>query len=239
VGDWLPTFLVLALGREKAQVHLQHLDGVPIWSILDGSCTTNQTISRLGCRGREIKISSGLPVLGTSDGSWRRDRLEDLRRIQSKEVRELPPLQYVERGAIISSNGECKFFVDPDNWFSSLGVDLFTHERSPSSKMMAGKLPPEHQPTLTQKWQKWAIFDKVSSRCGSESTVNGMFATIEIENLTSYASRHSYASVMYQGGMPLYMIKESLKHKSIKTTEIYIKSLGLDEISAYEDDIFS
>ena len=59
------------------------------------------------------------------------------------------------------------------------------------------------------------------------------------ENLTTYVARHSYASYMFQKGMSPMMIKDSLKHKNLKTTEIYIKSLGLDAINDFEEKVFN
>lgn len=60
----------------------------------------------------------------------------------------------------------------------------------------------------------------------------------EVEGLTTYWARHSYASYMFRKGMTPMMIKESLRHKNLKTTELYIKSLGLDAISDFEDQAF-
>ena len=62
---------------------------------------------------------------------------------------------------------------------------------------------------------------------------------IGVDNLTTYWARHTYASFMFRKGMPPMMIKESLRHKNLKTTEIYIKSLGLDEITSFEDRAFN
>jgi site-specific recombinase XerD len=62
---------------------------------------------------------------------------------------------------------------------------------------------------------------------------------IEVEGLTTYWARHSYASFMFRKGMTPMMIKESLRHKNLKTTELYIKSLGLDAISDFEDQAFN
>jgi integrase len=62
---------------------------------------------------------------------------------------------------------------------------------------------------------------------------------IGVEGLTTYWSRHSYASYMFRKGMPVMMIKESLRHKNFKTTEIYLKSLGLDAITNFEDQAFN
>lgn len=43
--------------------------------------------------------------------------------------------------------------------------------------------------------------------------------------LTSYVSRHSWASAAYQHRVPLSIISQSMGHDSEKTTEIYLKSL--------------
>ena len=59
-----------------------------------------------------------------------------------------------------------------------------------------------------------------------------------VEGLTTYWARHSYASYMFRKGMSVMMIKESLRHKNLKTTEIYLKSLGLDAIADFENQAF-
>ena len=47
--------------------------------------------------------------------------------------------------------------------------------------------------------------------------------------VTSYTFRHSWATTAKYRGVPIEMISESLGHKSIKTTQIYLKGLGLRE----------
>ena len=69
--------------------------------------------------------------------------------------------------------------------------------------------------------------------------LNSLGKLIGEENLTSYVSRHSYASYMFHKGMSPMMIKESLMHKNFKTTEIYLKSLGLDAINDFEEKVYS
>lgn len=44
-----------------------------------------------------------------------------------------------------------------------------------------------------------------------------------------YISRHSWATTAKYRGVPIEMISESLGHKSIKTTQIYLKGFGLQE----------
>ena len=44
-----------------------------------------------------------------------------------------------------------------------------------------------------------------------------------------YIFRHSWATTAKYRGVPIEMISESLGHKSIKTTQIYLKGFGLKE----------
>jgi site-specific recombinase XerD len=89
---------------------------------------------------------------------------------------------------------------------------------------------------ITQQ-QKADRIHKVRGQINRDLKIIGR--QLGIENLTSYCARHSYASFMFRRGMPVMMIKDSLRHKSIKTTEIYLKSLGLDAIANFEDQIFN
>lgn len=47
--------------------------------------------------------------------------------------------------------------------------------------------------------------------------------------VTSYTVRHSWATTAKYRGVPIEMISESLGHKSIKTTQIYLKGFELKE----------
>lgn len=47
--------------------------------------------------------------------------------------------------------------------------------------------------------------------------------------VTSYTLRHSWATTAKYRGVPIEMISESLGHKSIRTTQIYLKSFELEE----------
>lgn len=47
--------------------------------------------------------------------------------------------------------------------------------------------------------------------------------------ITFHVARHSWATTAKYRGVPLEMISESLGHKSIKTTQIYLKGFGLKE----------
>ncbi len=50
--------------------------------------------------------------------------------------------------------------------------------------------------------------------------------------VSSYTLRHSWATTAKYRGVPIEMISESLGHKSIKTTQIYLKGFGLQERTA-------
>ena len=48
--------------------------------------------------------------------------------------------------------------------------------------------------------------------------------------LTSYVSRHSWATIAHQNDMPLSVISQAMGHDSEHTTEIYLKSLSSTRI---------
>lgn len=57
--------------------------------------------------------------------------------------------------------------------------------------------------------------------------------------LTSYVSRHSWASAARQQNVPLSVISQSMGHDSEKTTEIYLKSLECNVINKTNHDLLS
>lgn len=52
------------------------------------------------------------------------------------------------------------------------------------------------------------------------------------EQVTSYTIRHSFATSLREQDVPIEVISELLGHKSIKTTQIYLKSFSLERLSA-------
>lgn len=50
--------------------------------------------------------------------------------------------------------------------------------------------------------------------------------------VTSYTIRHSFATFLKEQDVPIEVISELLGHKSIKTTQIYLKSFSLERLSA-------
>jgi integrase/recombinase XerD len=57
------------------------------------------------------------------------------------------------------------------------------------------------------------------------------------QNLTSYVSRHSFATLAKNKGIPITAISEMLGHESVKTTQVYLDSLPSDMIDKYHRDI--
>lgn len=49
-----------------------------------------------------------------------------------------------------------------------------------------------------------------------------------IEQITTYAARHSFASIMNTEGVPISYISEQLGHTSIRTTQTYLAGFGRD-----------
>lgn len=66
---------------------------------------------------------------------------------------------------------------------------------------------------------------KIGEMCGIEKT------------LTSYVSRHSFATLAKNKGIPITAISEMLGHESVKTTQVYLDSLPSDMIDKYHRDI--
>jgi site-specific recombinase XerD len=53
--------------------------------------------------------------------------------------------------------------------------------------------------------------------------------SINIEGLSTYVARHSYASVLKRSGANIAYISESLGHNDLKTTENYLASFEKEE----------
>ena len=50
-------------------------------------------------------------------------------------------------------------------------------------------------------------------------------------DVTSYTIRHSFAMTLKEQNVPIEMISELLGHKSIKTTQIYLRSFSLGKMT--------
>lgn len=50
-------------------------------------------------------------------------------------------------------------------------------------------------------------------------------------NLTTYVARHTWATIAKHNGVPVTTISEALGHDSIRTTEIYLASIGMETIN--------
>lgn len=58
------------------------------------------------------------------------------------------------------------------------------------------------------------------------------------EHLTSYVSRHSFASHAESLEIPIQVISRMLGHTKLSTTEIYLKGFSSNAIDAYHDKVF-
>lgn len=57
--------------------------------------------------------------------------------------------------------------------------------------------------------------------------------------ISSYYARHSYATTMLRNGAQIEKISEALGHASTKTTQIYLESFGVDEISRLNENLLN
>lgn len=55
------------------------------------------------------------------------------------------------------------------------------------------------------------------------------------EHLTSYVSRHSFATILKYNNVPITAISEMLGHSTIKTTQVYLNTLPSDVLDNYNE----
>ena len=55
--------------------------------------------------------------------------------------------------------------------------------------------------------------------------------------LTTYVSRHTYATVLKKSGVSVAKISESLGHNDIQTTEIYLDSFEKEELDEADENL--
>ena len=74
--------------------------------------------------------------------------------------------------------------------------------------------------------KKKLILD-VTKRTNKRLKVIG--TAVGVDGLTTYAARHSYATVLKRSGANIAFISESLGHNDLKTTENYLASFEKEE----------
>lgn len=72
-----------------------------------------------------------------------------------------------------------------------------------------------------------ASLARFNQRLRALARAAGITATV-----SSYTIRHSFASILKELDVPIEMISELLGHKSIKTTQIYLKSFSLEKLAS-------
>lgn len=65
--------------------------------------------------------------------------------------------------------------------------------------------------------------NKIAEQCGLE------------DNLTSYVSRHSFATHAMLKDVPLQAISAMLGHNKLSTTQIYLKSVPINILDSYQE----
>ena len=95
-------------------------------------------------------------------------------------------------------------------------------------------------PILTKSGNSEAVYQQYRYTLGrynaSLDMLGGMLGGLK---LTSYVSRHSWASAARQQNVPLSVISQSMGHDSEKTTEIYLKSLECNVINKTNHDLLN
>jgi integrase/recombinase XerD len=99
-------------------------------------------------------------------------------------------------------------------------------QQNPGSKFVFMILKRE-SPVLREKDIQWAR-NRYNKKLKALASLCGIDA-----NLTSYVSRHSFATQAMLHDIPLTAISTMLGHSSLKTTEIYLKGLPVDVLDDF------
>lgn len=85
--------------------------------------------------------------------------------------------------------------------------------------------------------EAYAEYKTALARFNRNLKALGKLAGIK-SNVTSYTIRHSFAMALKERNVPIEMISELLGHKSIKTTQIYLRSFSLERLTAVNSACF-
>ena len=88
-------------------------------------------------------------------------------------------------------------------------------------------------PVLKYKDVEWARL-----RYNKNLKIIAQKAGIE-EKLTSYVTRHSYATIADDMGIPLTAISKMLGHERVSTTQVYLDNLKKSKLDEYQEEIIS
>ena len=95
-------------------------------------------------------------------------------------------------------------------------------------------------PILTKTGSQEAVYQQYRYALGRyNASLNTLGAMLDGLKLTSYVSRHSWASAARRQHVPLSIISQSMGHDSEKTTEIYLKSLECNVINKTNHDLLN
>lgn len=135
---------------------------------------------------------------------------------------------------------------------------VLTYHRQKSGSFIRIEIPSEVLPALeelaacTEKDSPF-LFPFLREKKGGEAAYREYQVALRVFNrdlrslsgvvgitapVTSYSIRHSFASHLKEQDVPIEVISELLGHKSIKTTQIYLKSFSLERLSLINRNCF-
>jgi len=91
---------------------------------------------------------------------------------------------------------------------------------------------------MKDDYSKWVKTQFALSQYNKNLKKIAVFADINV-NLTGYVSRHSWASLASQEGIPIATISRGMGHESEKTTRIYISHLDFSDVNKANRQIIS
>ena len=108
-------------------------------------------------------------------------------------------------------------------------IDFFTKGKKKDEYIL--NVIKREDPVLKYKDVEWA-----RHRYNKNLKEIARLAGIE-EKLTSYVTRHSYATIADDMGIPLTAISQMLGHEKVSTTQAYLDKLRKSKLDEYQEEI--
>lgn len=172
-------------------------------------------------------------------------RLSDIRLIKELDLTECPSLSFARDMFMLSFYLRGMAFVDLAYLSkTNLSKGVLTYRRSKTGQVLCIKWEPcmqliiDRYPNESSPRMLPIIKDETNARSNYlnvSRNINRALKTIGSRlalscELTMYVSRHSWASIANNEGIPVSIISEGLGHDSEKTTRIYLDSLDSSKI---------
>ena len=110
-------------------------------------------------------------------------------------------------------------------------------ERHGSKKIGNDFIFDVYKPHLTPEQKNYLKLDTITQRVNRP--LKKIATKLDIENVTTYYARHSYANILMNSGAPLAYISKQLGHADLKTTQTYLDQFTTEAKTEIESNLLS